>query len=558
MSQLLQQKISSARRRNAAVALVTGFCSSVAALLLALGISAALDWSIGLSLRARATLVAVNIAILLYVLTRHAILPIVRAPDDEDIALQVERQQPSFSTRLIACIQLTRPGAILAGASPALVQALVQETETLSRPINFARVVKTDRLRKQATFAGVLIAAWAALFLAAPRATSALLQRALLVPGVDRPHKTSINSLTRDTVVARGDSLTLTAEAAGVIPSAGRVVIQYSTGTPREFPLDRLESSNHFQRPLANLQESFTYTLFLNDNQAGPYRVNVVERPAIASIRCRQTFPSYTGFAPVDRQPTDLSLLLGSTLHISVQANKNLASGNSGNRIRLTGSNAPIPLLVDPHDRTRATSTAIPIADAHTAGFRIDLVDDLGIASQDSPLYPIDVIADRAPTVKVTSSQPKEQLITTAATLVIGFEAADDIALAKVSLVYTLQPTDDSTTRNPPRSIPLGLPKNLKSFRGQYRWTPAKTSAALPIGSTVEWWLEAEDANSVTGPGRAESEHFTARVVTDEAKRADLLARMGERFKQINEVNQSQEELNADLGKIVQEKSPPK
>jgi hypothetical protein len=79
--------------------------------------------------------------------------------------------------------------------------------------------------------------------------------------------------------------------------------------------------------------------------------------------------------------------------------------------------------------------------------------------------------------------------------------------------------------------------------------------AALPgEGQTIEWWVEAQDANDVTGPGKTESEHFLARVVSDEEKRADLMSRLGNYLDQINEVSETQRDLSARLGQLITEK----
>lgn len=56
----------------------------------------------------------------------------------------------------------------------------------------------------------------------------------------------------------------------------------------------------------------------------------------------------------------------------------------------------------------------------------------------------------------------------------------------------------------------------------------------------------------MTGPGIGTSEHFTAKVVSDAEKRADLLNRVGDSIGAIGEAANDQEKLNQRLGDIIQ------
>ena len=71
----------------------------------------------------------------------------------------------------------------------------------------------------------------------------------------------------------------------------------------------------------------------------------------------------------------------------------------------------------------------------------------------------------------------------------------------------------------------------------------------------IEYWLEAEDNNNVTGPGVGTSEHQLARVVSEAEKRADLLNRAGDYLGSISDVAGDQERLNKNLGAIIRAKT---
>jgi hypothetical protein len=103
-------------------------------------------------------------------------------------------------------------------------------------------------------------------------------------------------------------------------------------------------------------------------------------------------------------------------------------------------------------------------------------------------------------------------------------------------------------------SVELDVPAKSKALRGYFPLKIAQLEPAPLEGQTVEWWIEAEDANNVTGPGKTTSERFVFRVVTDAEKRADLMSRLGNYLGEINDVSESERELSQKLGQLITEK----
>ena len=90
--------------------------------------------------------------------------------------------------------------------------------------------------------------------------------------------------------------------------------------------------------------------------------------------------------------------------------------------------------------------------------------------------------------------------------------------------------------RNPHSQITLEVAKPgqplPRTLHKRYSWkistlTPRSATQPTLEGSNIEYWLEAEDNNDVTGPGEGESEHFSARVVSELEKRKEIFARLG-------------------------------
>jgi hypothetical protein len=96
-----------------------------------------------------------------------------------------------------------------------------------------------------------------------------------------------------------------------------------------------------------------------------------------------------------------------------------------------------------------------------------------------------------------------------------------------------------------------------KSLTRRFEWRLARLDPPLKEGDVVDYWFEAVDRNNVTGPGVATlAEHYQARIVTEDEKRADLAMRLTDTLQGLNELRQGQEDLARRLGEIIYEKRP--
>src|SRR5689334_1312599 len=198
MSEIIQTKLSSVRRKQVIVATVTGVAAAVGAFVLLLSLSMLLDfWSSGsgLSFSARAALLAINLAAVAWILLYSVFGPLLYGPDEDEIALMVEDAEPAFRTRLIASMQLSRPQAVPAGASPSLVRAMIAQAESLAGPIDFARVIKTDALLRTVIITLLILIVTAGTFAWGGDVSKTLLSRAFL-SNVPVPRKTRVVPIT--------------------------------------------------------------------------------------------------------------------------------------------------------------------------------------------------------------------------------------------------------------------------------------------------------------------------------------------------------------------------
>jgi hypothetical protein len=565
MSELITDKLSSVRSRHTSVSIFTGLALAIALILVWTTLAMWIDWNVanGLPRWARTLSLVLELVAVAAIVYTFIIRPITRAPDDEEVALMIERQWPDFNTRLIASVQLTQPHAAAAltatHSSTILVKAMVRQAEKLAEETQVTDVVKTRTLNRALLAAAIICVLVIFLFLWAQPTSGALLQRAFLSQ-VALPTKTHLENVTGDLNIALGDALKITATVSGYQPYAGRIDITYASGRSQTLPLDKDPNTpGAYAITLDAIHESFTYAVHVYDAHSQTFKVTALERPAVAKVEIYQVYPAYTGLGTVKRDPADLVLLAGSRLKLKVTSTRPLRVAPAGpgkanyvlRAIDEKVGHSDIVPLVRSHTNVNEASIETPDGAGMTLPnglqfLSIHLIDTDDLESKDTAAYQVQIIPDRAPTVRIFEPERKEELVTAQAKLEIGYIAEDDILLGKVTLKYK-QIATDSGEESAVESIPLPLPAKSRSQKTKYLWdiTKIPIPAGKPTleGSVVEYWLEVEDTNNLSGPGKSATEHYAIRVVTRAEKQAEMMARSGETISGIKSASEDQDNL---------------
>src|SRR5262249_52402858 len=152
-----------------------------------------------------------------------------------------------------------------------------------------------------------------------------------------------------------------------------------------------------------------------------------------ATIECEQEYPPYTRIKPAKRSLGDLSLLAGSKLKLKVTATKPLQNAS----IKLSGIEQEFPMRLDGENPKQAQGEfAVPAKGLN--GFSVQMLDKEGMESRDAAVYRIDLVPDKAPVVRITYPDRKEELITRQAAMIVGIDALDDFEISKARLRYKI------------------------------------------------------------------------------------------------------------------------
>lgn len=568
MSELIGRKIAAAKVQFKGVAAGHGLARGVTwfALILLGGIL--LDWFCDLSWLTRVVLLAGNLGVAGYALFRYGLQPLIWGPDDEDIALQVEHLEPAFATRLIAAVQFGRAEELesqRSGGAVGLVRAMVAQTEQLAAGVDFGRVVRWESLIRYAVAAGVLFLVLAGFYTVGGPTAQILMQRAFLMT-MRLPSKTSVEMLSGSMLVARGENVVLKARAKGWLPRLGTAEIRWESGRTQRVEMDSSkDEADVFAVAVEGVPESFHYRVRLNDGVSDDFNVRVEVRPAVTGLTCTQIYPKYTGLPDQERPPSELSILQGSKLRLAIQTNHAVRVGSVGtgqiSRVQMVARDGtpaipPVALAaVERGEDGRRQLRAEITPPDHATGFTIELVDDHDIPSGDAVFYPIELLPDRPPTVRILAPERKDTLVTVDTKLNLVYLAEDDYRLGKISLRYRMDGGSE-------QKVGLPLEAGKKSWQGVYTWQI--NQIPLPAGKTnleqsvIEYFLEAQDTNPLNGPGRGVSEHYTLHVVTKAQKQAELLVRMSSSIAGIRDVSDNQEKAAQGLGEAIVEPPPPR
>lgn len=535
----LRRRVAVTRVRLLLAQTGTGLATALCLVTAVFATEMALDWLVHLPWLARACFSMPALGGAGWLFYSEVFLPLLRMPNDHAVACAIERAMPVFQTRLIASIQLGRVGA---AKKSALVGALIRETAAMAAGEDFRKAVKTGRLVRGLRLLACVLALAGGLALLGRGNLTLLLERALLLT-TRLPSRTRIEKIDCPARIAVGEDLNIEVQAGGVIPAGG--VIAARTGSKMsemsEYKLDRDPAGGgRFHAVIRSVPASLDFQVRLNDATSDPVAVTVLSPPAVLGVRCLEVFPAYTK-QPSRELPTGhLSLLAGSVLRLSVAASGRVKEGS----VHLAGLENDLPLSVDAR-APREARGEIPIPRQGLTGFSIRLVDDNGIASRETAVYRIDIVPDRPPAIEITSPG-QDEVATASATEVLAFRAVDDFGVAKVFLHYMANDSDEKVIQ-----FDLGADEPRRLER-RFEWNLG--ALKLAPGGAVDYWLEAVDANDVTGPGKGATEHARIKIVTDDEKRAELAGQVDDALGTLDGVSQSEDDLAKTVGSQIFQK----
>ena len=264
------------------------------------------------------------------------------------------------------------------------------------------------------------------------------------------------------------------------------------------------EEAEIYEMKLENLARSIEYYVSVSGSESPRYRISVIREPMLSRFRYEIVYPGYTGLSPQMLEPNsgDIKALVGSIAKLRAESTKPLQKASirfeSGRKVDLKivdGSLLSGQFRLEKEDR-----------------YHFELLDTEGISNSNPVRYVITPVRDEPPKLQFISPE-REVILDESMLLPIQVAAEDDFGIASLSLIYRIKGSEEE------RRIELRrFDKPITAINFDYTWDLSDLNL-LPEDE-VYYFVEAKDANDLTGPGIGRTEVYIARMPSVE----DLLA----------------------------------
>ncbi len=302
------------------------------------------------------------------------------------------------------------------------------------------------------------------------------------------------------------------------------------------------DSSGMYRSTLSDLRFTTEYAVSIDDLASVHYRIDVVDRPVITSLRLRLEPPAYARLPrrQQDDFAGDVRALPGTIVTVTGEASKSLGQGRL-----VFGDSSVVPLRT----RDRAFTGTFTV---RTDGqYRVELFDDAGLANASPVRYPITALPDAPPTVRVL--EPGRN-IDVAGDSPVGLlvEAGDDFGVGSVRLAYRLSHSKFEEVRDTYTFRPLALPPGDRTrvqILNQWDLSPL----SLVPEDVVEYYVEVFDTDDINGPKSSRSPLYTLRLPSLEEVFTDLDRGQETALDEMREALEESKKLQEDLQKVSQD-----
>ena len=467
--------------------------------------------------------------------------------NDETLALEIERKNKDFDSRLISSIQFAKHKAKFPENAPmSMVHNMILETKDVSKKFNFLKIVNPKALTR-ATLIFFVIIITSGIWVYIEKDNIPILVKRALGEQIEIPRDTTIIEEPNISKVGIGDNIQMTFRVKSKKNSElkANLNIEYNSGRNVKVSLERTEKEpDTYTGTIEDVPESFSFNAQIDDAKTETLTVTAIERPTIKNISATQVYPEFTKQSPTNHVPGDFTFFPGSEVTINIESSKELDSGN----LKFLGLDNQMPLSVNEANKKEGVAK-IKIPSQSLSGFSVSLTDSEEMDSKNNAIYKISLLTDLPPEIRITYPKRSEELVTRKATLLIKYEAIDRFGVNSINLKYKREENEIVT-------IPLMKEESSKKqISDSYEWNLGSLKTGLSEGDQIEYWLEASDQN-ISGLNISSSEKLSLKVVTPEEKRADLLGRTSDALGSVDEATNDQENLNKDLESIIRKNTP--
>ena len=402
---------------------------------------------------------------------------------DHHVARKIASRYPMLEDRLVNLLDLAEGRASV--APDPLVDGAVRMLHDQVQQVPLERAASFARVRRMGRMASVPVAGLLMFLLAAP-GTFLDASLRLFSPGVsfERPASFTLTVSPGDTVIVRGETLTITAEAKGAdVPAAA--VLQFDRAQPVALAGN---GSGQFVYEMVNVRDGLRYRMQAGTVSSDWFDVHVMERPVVRSLQVELVAPAYTGLPRQTLPPGtgDIFALPGTEAILTVH-------GGDTQAYVVFGSGHAKELS---QGRTAKGSFTVQNKDT----YHVRLENDAGIRNRDPILYQITPLADLPPTV-VIREPAADAAVDLDLMVSVLFQLSDDFGFKDLTLWWRLAESRFNAVKDTPVAIPISLagPRELDQHIAYFWDLVQETGIDIVPGDVVEYYAEVRDNDAVGG-----------------------------------------------------------
>ena len=460
----------------------------------------------------RVMMIAVAMLFLGFVL-----FPLVRMPGLRKLAFEVENRR-DFKDIVAAGYEFSHD-SFASGYSPELVREVVRRAV---RSLSGLQVRFLFLNRRQALLVPVAYTALFVIGLLAVTSPKTLFEagRRVTVPEEASAvvHEANLHGSPGNITVLAGSDVEVSAIDFGGSQQAVQLSYNLSEGFWKTEPVTMSAKTpiNEYSYTFKDVRSSVNYYFQAGEKRSPTYKIDVVHKPIVTDLNVVLTPPAYTGEEPVTLIDSggNIQALEGTHVAVHAQANNTLKDASVSFE---DGKSSDVTL-----DGRLLAFDFVALKDG---SYSIRLQDDLDHKTDEPLVYGIEVYQDNRPVLDVLkpgtdATLPRNLRVD------VGFIASDDYGIEKADIFYR----KGGEERYARTRISLGDNKSSKEIVQSFVWDLG--GVTLFPGNYVEYFLQVEDNNVVTGPGITKSRVFYISVPTmaelyqdikeEDAKRADL------------------------------------
>ena len=469
---------------------------------------------------------------------------ILKTQDNKLLALKVGKHFPSIHDRLLDALEMYEERQALQGLySLALIDASFGDLHGQIQPLDFTVAVNDLRVRRMRKLVLYACAVGLLVFVVSPSGFFGSMYRiSNYNTSFAAPQAIQFLIEPGNTEVLRGDNVPLTVRALGA--SHRRLSIMTRPEGQLEFDSQTLQPGKDeaYHTEIGTIKTTTEYYASIEENKSDKFRITVVDRPLIRSLKLKVAPPLYTRMPPrfLDENVGDISAYPGSKVDVQLTTSKELALAsmvfNDTTRIALKCSG------------TTATGSMVAKRNK-TYHFAIE---DRGELTNINPVeYAIKVIPDEYPTAEILSPAKNVDL-TEQMKLNLFIRIKDDFGFSKLRVAYRLVQSRYERPETAYSFIEIPLPiKDLSMMEVPYVWD--LSSMHLVPEDAIMYYAEVFDNDAVNGPKSGKSETYTVRLPSLEEVLSDVSHTQAQSMESMQNVAKQADELKHDVEDMQRE-----